>query len=233
MGLGRAVEGWVGARALVRLGVGVGGLDMRQIHASPSDAARGLCRGPPASSHPEEGQVPPMPWPPSYPRPGGAAPGARHVGSPALQPARTHGHGWPAALGESPQDSESKHHHQKTPPATDTQAYLLKVDGRPDSAQEHLKGTAAAPHNAAAEGRAPGAGGAAGLGRATQLLAATAWPHGAPRLSDTACDKREVGLPAPAPRPCQRLLRASPQASAPHQAKAATPAHWEGEEGLS
>lgn len=65
------------------------------------------------------------------PRPGGAAPGARHVGSPALQPARTHGHGWPAALGESPQDSESKHHHQKTPPATDTQACLLKVDGRP------------------------------------------------------------------------------------------------------
>ena len=58
MGLSRAVKGWVGAGAPVRLGVGVGGLDMCQVHASPSDAACGLCCGPPAPSRPEEGLVP-------------------------------------------------------------------------------------------------------------------------------------------------------------------------------
>lgn len=118
------------------------------------DAARGLlCRGPPASSHPEEGQVPLCPG--FAPTRGLQGPHqGRVMSGPQLCSQHAHGHGWPAALGESPQDSESKHHHQNTP-ATDTQAYLLKVDGRPDSAQEHLKGTAAAPHNAAARAGRP------------------------------------------------------------------------------
>ena len=64
----------------------------------------------------------------------------------------------------------------------------------PDSVHEHLKGAAAAPHDAATEGRAP----RAGLSRATQLLAATAcptWLHGCQTLPVTS--GRWVSRPQP------------------------------------
>lgn len=136
MGLSRAAKGWVGAGAPVKLGAGGWGLDMRQVQASPSDTARGLCRGAPSPLQPaswlgstsclwDSSTVPRSPCAPSPEAcPWGprqrAAPGACGVRSPAPQQARTHGHGWPAALGERPQDSGSRHHHQKTPLDSDT-----------------------------------------------------------------------------------------------------------------
>lgn len=118
---------------------------------------------------------------------------ARSIGPPAPQPARTHGRGWPAALGEHPQDSGSRYHHQKTPPHRHT-GMSSQVNGTPDSAHEHLEGAAAAPHDAATEGRAP----RAGLSCATQLLAATAcptWLHGCQTLPMTS--GRWVSRPQP------------------------------------
>lgn len=222
-----------GSQGLGQAGVGVGGLTCAQIHASPSDAARSL------------------PWAPSLLTPRGG-PGAAYALA-ALLPASGRGRTRGASC-RVPSSAASTHTRPrvacsprgksprlrvKTPPPKNTPRHRhtgvsSKADGRPDSAQEHLKGNGGCSPQCRCGGQgAPGAGGAAGL----EAVRSRCWQprhgpmalHGCQTLPVTS--GRWVSQPQPRG-PASASLRPAPR-PAPHQAKAATPAHWEGEEGLS